>query len=80
MTAKEKLRERVEGLSEEEAAAALRLLDRPEDPLTRFLAAAPIDDEPSSPEEEQGVAEARAEIARGEVISADDIRREFDLE
>jgi hypothetical protein len=29
------------------------------------------------PEEEEGVAEARAEIARGEKISAEEIRREF---
>jgi hypothetical protein len=77
MTAKDKLRARVEELSEEEAAAALRLLDRPEDPLTRFLAAAPLDDEPTSPEEEQAVAEARAALARGELISADEIRSEL---
>lgn len=48
MTAKEKLRERIEALTEEEAAAALRLLD----PLTMLLDHAPIDDEPSTPEEE----------------------------
>jgi len=33
--------------------------------------------EPATPEEEAGVAEARAEIERGELISADEIRREF---
>ena len=77
MTAKEKLRERVEALSEEEAAEALRLLDRRLDPLDALLANAPIDDEPSAPEEEQGAAEARAEIARGETLSAAEIRREL---
>ena len=41
------------------------------------MESAPLDDEPSSHEEEQGVAEARAEIARGEVVSADEIRREL---
>ncbi|MGH9030254.1 MAG: hypothetical protein ACRDV4_11655 [Acidimicrobiales bacterium] len=77
MTAKEKLHKRVEELSEEEAAAALLLLDRLPDPLTTLLESAPLEDEPSSPEEEQGAAEARAEIARGELVSADEIRREL---
>lgn len=77
MTAKEKLRERVEALTEEEAAETLRLLDQRSDALTRFLDNAPIDDEPVSPEEEAAVQEARDEIARGEVVSAEEIRREF---
>lgn len=77
MTAKEKLRERIETLTEEEAAQTLRLLDRRTDPLSVLLDNAPLDDEPVTPEEEAGVAEARAEIARGEVISAEAIRREF---
>jgi len=77
MTAKEKLRERIESLTEEEAAEALRLLDRQTDPLSVLLDNAPLDDEPVTPEEEAGVAEARAEIAAGEVISAEEIRREF---
>jgi hypothetical protein len=37
----------------------------------------PVDNEPVAPEEEEGVAEARAELARGEVISSEEIRREF---
>ncbi len=77
MTAKEKLRQRIETLTEEEAAEALRLLDQRPDPLTALLDTAPIDDEPVTPEEDEAVAEARAEIARGEVISAEEIRREF---
>lgn len=77
MSAKENLRRRVEEFSEEEAEEALRLLDRCPDSLTAMLESAPLDDEPSSPEEEQGAAEARAEIARGEVISADEIRHEL---
>jgi len=77
MTAKEQLRDRIESLTEEEAADALRLLDRRGDPLSVLLDNAPLDDEPTTPEEEAGVAEARAEIARGEVISAEEIRREF---
>jgi hypothetical protein len=77
MTAKEKLRARVEAFSEEQAAEALRLLDHHADPLSLLLENAPLDDEASAPEEDQGVAEAREQIARGELISADEIRREF---
>lgn len=77
MTAKEKLRERVESLTEDEAAETLRLLDQRADPLTRLLANAPDDDEPSSPEEDASAREALEAAGRGEVISAEEIRREF---
>jgi hypothetical protein len=77
MTAKEKLRERVETLTEDEAAETLRLLDQRADPLTRFLENAPEDDEPSSPEEDASTREALEAARRGEVISAEEIRREF---
>ncbi len=79
MTAKEKLREAVEGLSEDEAAEALELLSgRDErDALDDVLENAAIDDEPATPEEEDGVREAKAEIARGEVFTADEIKREI---
>jgi len=77
MTAKEQLRERIETLTEREAERTLRLLDDLRDPLTKLLDEAPLDDEPITPEEEALVQEAREEIARGELISADEIRREF---
>ena len=63
MTAKEQLRERVEALSEEEAAQALRFLD--EDPLTRRLDSAPLEDEEITAEEEAAVQEARDDLAAG---------------
>ncbi len=79
MTAKEKLRERVEALSEEEAAEALRLLDqRPEDPVLAAFHDAPIDDEPVTPEEEAAIAEANADIAAGRLVSLDEVVREFE--
>lgn len=77
MTAKEQLRTVVEELSDHEAADALAFIARRRDALGEFLASAPVDDEPTTPEEDAGVAEARAELARGEVFSAEDIRREF---
>ena len=81
MTAKEKLRQTVEELSETEAAEALEFIASRQhgerDALTELLDNAPVDDEPSTPEEEEGLVEAREQVARGEVISADEIRREF---
>ncbi|MBM3267802.1 MAG: hypothetical protein FJZ01_09155 [Candidatus Sericytochromatia bacterium] len=41
------------------------------DPVRAALDAAPIDDEPETEEERQAVAEAKAELARGEAIPAD---------
>jgi predicted kinase len=81
MTAKEKLRERVEKLSEAEAADTLDYLASRQpgqrDALTVLLENAPLDDEPTTPEEEAAVQIAREELARGETVSLDEIRREF---
>jgi hypothetical protein len=79
MTAKEKLRELVDELSEVEAAEALDILAarRRHDPIVEFLENAPLDDEPVSAEEEAAVQVAREEIARGETISLDELRTEL---
>ncbi len=77
MTAKEQLRERIETLTEAEAADTLRLLDQRRDPLARLLENAPLDDEPVTPEEEAAIAEANADIAAGRLISVDEIVAEF---
>ena len=80
MTAKEKLRAAVDELSEADAADILDYLSRRDprsDGLSELLRNAPVDDQPVPPEEDEGVAEARAEIARGEIISAEEIRRAF---
>ena len=79
MSAKEKLRKAVEGLSEPEAEQALDYIERQHrrDPLTDLLDDAPADDEPTTPEEEEGVQEARADYRRGEVSTAEEIRREI---
>jgi hypothetical protein len=80
MTAKEKLRQAIEELSEAEAQDALGFIVRrrgERDALGELLANAPVDDEPTTPEEEEGVREAKAQIARGEMCSADEIKREI---
>jgi hypothetical protein len=79
VTAKEKLKAAVEELTEAEAAVALELIVRRAGPATldELLANAPVDDEPSTPEDDAAAQAARAEIARGEFIGADALRREL---
>jgi hypothetical protein len=79
MTAKEKLRETIEELSETEAQDALGFIVRRRDhrdSLAELLERAPVDDEPTTPDEEEGLREAREQIARGDVIASNEIRRE----
>jgi len=75
MTAKQQLRERIETLSERDAERTLRLLD--DLPPMVLLDDAPIDDEPTSPEEEAAVEEALDAAARGETISLDELREQL---
>jgi hypothetical protein len=76
MTAKEKLRERIEALSEEEAGEALRLLDMRADPVIAAFRDAPVDDEPWTDEDEAAAAEGRADLAAGRTISLDEALRD----
>lgn len=46
--------------------------------LERFLDRAPLDDEPSTPGEDNAADVARQELERGETVSVDEARREFD--
>lgn len=75
MTAKQQLLERIEALSEQEAAETLRLLDQRSTGV--LLDEAPLDDEPTTPEEEALVQEALDAAVRGETISLDELRSEL---
>ena len=67
MTAKERLRNLVEDLSEEEAETALVIVERRRsDPMLQALAQAPADDEPTSPQEDRSAREALAAYESGE--------------
>ncbi|MGH2968408.1 MAG: hypothetical protein ACRDK0_04995 [Solirubrobacteraceae bacterium] len=76
MTAKDKLRQTVEELSELEAQQALAFITarRGRDPVIELFENAPEDDEPSTPEEDASADEAWAQ--RGEAVSLDQIRYE----
>ena len=77
MTAREQLRERVETLSEDEAADILRVMDQRADPSLAAFYNAPADDEPVTPDEDAAVAEANADIAAGRMVSLDEVLTEF---
>ena len=77
MTVKERLHQVVEELSDEEAEAMLRRVEAlRSDPFLRYLDAAPVDDEPVTPEEEAAIAEVEADRAAGVPrIPFDDVKR-----
>jgi hypothetical protein len=76
MTVKEALCQIINDMPQ---AQAERLLETLKDPIARSLALAPIDDEPETEEERAAVAEARAEIARGDFLTTEELRRELGL-
>jgi hypothetical protein len=77
MTARERLQQIVDRLPESEAEQILRAVELwRDDPVARALAAAPFDDEPETPEERAAVAEARAAVRDGDVVSLAEVRDE----
>ena len=83
MATKEKLLRLVDDLPESEVSAAERYLEylslARQDPFLQALLHAPFDDEPETEEERAAVAEARAAVERGEVISDEQLRRDLEL-
>ena len=84
MTAKMRLHELVDELPDGPATAAaeralLHLRQINSDPVLAALMNAPIDDEPETEEERALVAEGRAALERGEVVSDDELRSELGL-
>jgi len=80
MTAKEKLHQAVDELTELEAEETLAFIARrrEHDPVLAFFNNAPEVDEPLTPEEAASLDEARAEYTRGESVPLDEFMREFD--
>jgi hypothetical protein len=76
MTAKERLRLRIEAFSEEEAGEALRLLDMRADPVVAAFRDAPADDEPWTEEDEAAAAQGRVDVAAGRTVSLEEALRE----
>jgi hypothetical protein len=80
MTAKEKLRQAIEDLSELEAERTLAFIarHRERDPMIEVFENAPEDDEPFTEEEAASADEGWAQYKRGEAVPLDEIRHEFD--
>ncbi len=79
MTVKDRLRDAVEAMSDEEARAALQTLaEASGDPVAWMLDHAPVDDEPETEAERQAVAEAIADRKRGvKPVALEDVLAEF---
>ncbi len=80
MTSRETLYHLIDELPDRELDTAERFLQRlrgrGQGPLPRALAEAPEDDEPETEEERAAVLEAYEDLARGDVVSHDELRRE----
>jgi hypothetical protein len=74
VTTRDDLHQLVDELSEEEAQLWLEAL-RTGDPMLVGMALAPIDDEPSTDEEDIGADEARQEYLQGKSLSAEEAKR-----
>jgi hypothetical protein len=81
MAVKDRLHALVDQLPETRLDRAQQLLEAllADDPVGISLALAPIDDEPETEEERALVEEARAELARGEYLTTDELRRSLGL-
>jgi len=76
---KQQAHELIDRLSAGQVSAVVNLLEAMLDPVSVALAIAPIDDEPVSEEEARHITESRAAIARGEVVSNEEVLAEFGL-
>ena len=82
MSARDRVHRLIDELPESELAAAERFLHylrATADPVLRALLEAPSDDEPETEAERQAVHQAREEMARGEVRTLAEVRRELGL-
>ena len=69
----------VDGLTNEKLVAVRSLLEFMVEPLSRSLAAAPVEDEELTPETAAALDRARASLAQGRRISHEEVLREFGL-
>lgn len=79
MTVKDRLHRVVDQMTDDEAEAALRRIEiLRSDPLVRLLDAAPLDDEPVTPEEKARIAEVEADRRAGVPrVPLDDVKRKY---
>ncbi|HUA73548.1 MAG TPA: hypothetical protein VL988_02210 [Solirubrobacteraceae bacterium] len=78
MTAKEKLRERVEDLSEQEAEATLDFITSRGQSFADWLDSRPEDAEPLSAEDQAALVESDADIAAGRTVGYEQIKQDLE--
>ncbi len=80
---REEMHRLIEQLPESEIKPALRYLrylrELGEDELLKKLMSAPIDDEPETEEELNGLRQARRELGSGDILSTEELKRELEL-
>lgn len=76
---RDQLHHLIDNLPEAQLADVAAAVDRALDPVTRAILTAPLDDEPYTDEDRAAVAAADAAIARGDVVSHEEIKRELGL-
>jgi hypothetical protein len=69
----------IDVLPEEKLSAVHSLLEVLVEPLSRSLAAAPVEEEELTPETIAALDQARRSLARGEGVSHEEVLREFGL-
>ena len=79
MLTRDQLRALIDALPEDQLADVATAVEQATDPVLRAVLLAPIDNEPETEEERAAVAEADAEIARGEVLTHEEIKRRHGL-
>ena len=75
MIARDELRALVDAIPDDRLPAARDALERLADPIYLAFLNAPEDDEPLTDEDLAAIAEAKADVARGDVVSADEAER-----
>ena len=79
MLTRDELHRLIDAIPDSELAMVATALEPLIDPVMRALLTAPIDDEPETEEERTAVAEAKAELARGEFLTQEEVKRRHGL-
>jgi len=74
---REQARELLDAVPDDRLSEAAAALEPLADPMLVVLLNAPEDDEPLTDEDRAAIAEGKADIARGDVVSADEMKRRF---
>ena len=77
MIARDKLRVLVDAIPDDRLPAAREALEQLTDPVLLAFLNAPEDDEPLTDEDLAAIAEAKADVARGDVVSLKEVERQL---